>query len=258
MIALGLTTVYQATSNSGPVTRKAAFSLANAIGATHYEVDIQSIVSQYTSIFEQATGKSLDWTADDLTLQNIQARARSPMAWMFANSESKLLLATCNRSEAATGYMTMDGDTSGGLAPIAGVDKHFLRDWLCWAELENPLGLGPIPALREINCQVPTAELRPVGMEGKAQTDEADLMPYEMITILENLWLRQRLDRLSILSRIRSEYPIYAADAESYLEKFLGLWSKNQWKRERLAPSFHLDSFNVDPRSWCRYPILSK
>ena len=30
-----------------------------------------------------------------------------------------------------------------------------------------------------------------------------------------------------------------------------------QWKRERLAPSFHFDDLNVDPRSWCRFPILS-
>jgi NAD+ synthase (glutamine-hydrolysing) len=31
----------------------------------------------------------------------------------------------------------------------------------------------------------------------------------------------------------------------------------NQWKRERTAPSFMLDDFNVDPRSWCRFPILN-
>ncbi|MFT4741429.1 MAG: NAD+ synthase (glutamine-hydrolyzing), partial [Marivirga sp.] len=35
------------------------------------------------------------------------------------------------------------------------------------------------------------------------------------------------------------------------------LWTRNQWKRERLAPSFHLDDYNVDPKTWCRFPILS-
>ena len=39
--------------------------------------------------------------------------------------------------------------------------------------------------------------------------------------------------------------------------KFFRLWAMNQWKRERIAPSFHLDDMNVDPRSWCRFPILS-
>jgi NAD+ synthase (glutamine-hydrolysing) len=44
---------------------------------------------------------------------------------------------------------------------------------------------------------------------------------------------------------------------KEHIKKFFRLWSRNQWKRERLAPSFHLDDFNVDPRSWCRFPILN-
>jgi NAD+ synthase (glutamine-hydrolysing) len=39
--------------------------------------------------------------------------------------------------------------------------------------------------------------------------------------------------------------------------KFYRLWARNQWKRERIAPSFHLDEFNIDPKTWCRFPILS-
>ena len=45
---------------------------------------------------------------------------------MLANLNNALLLSTSNRSEAAVGYATMDGDTSGGLSPIAGIDKAFL------------------------------------------------------------------------------------------------------------------------------------
>ncbi|MFN9959332.1 MAG: NAD+ synthetase, partial [bacterium] len=39
--------------------------------------------------------------------------------------------------------------------------------------------------------------------------------------------------------------------------RFFRLWSYNQWKRERYAPSFHLDDENLDPKTWCRFPILS-
>jgi NAD+ synthase (glutamine-hydrolysing) len=42
-----------------------------------------------------------------------------------------------------------------------------------------------------------------------------------------------------------------------HITRFFRLWSANQWKRERLAPAFHLDDLNVDPRTWCRFPILS-
>ena len=40
------------------------------------------------------------------------------------------------------------------------------------------------------------------------------------------------------------------------VRRFYRLWVRNQWKRERLAPSFHLDDENLDPKTWCRYPIL--
>ena len=35
------------------------------------------------------------------------------------------------------------------------------------------------------------------------------------------------------------------------------VWCRNQWKRERYAPSFHVDDENLDPKTWCRFPILS-
>lgn len=73
---------------------------------------------------------------------------------------------------AAVGYATMDGDTAGGLAPLGGIDKPYLRAWLLWMETQGPVGLGPVAALRLINAQQPTAELRPPDKEGTAQTDE--------------------------------------------------------------------------------------
>ena len=42
-----------------------------------------------------------------------------------------------------------------------------------------------------------------------------------------------------------------------WIKKFFTLWCRNQWKRERYAPSFHLDDENLDPKTWCRFPILS-
>jgi len=43
----------------------------------------------------------------------------------------------------------------------------------------------------------------------------------------------------------------------SHIRRFFQLWCRNQWKRERYAPSFHVDDKNLDPRTWCRFPILS-
>ena len=250
-----LTTVYQSAANSGNVTRDAARAVAEAIGAQHYEWSIADLVASYTRTVEQATGLELNWQEHDLTLQNIQARVRSPGVWMLANLNNGLLLSTSNRSEAAVGYATMDGDTSGGLSPLAGIDKAWLRHWLCWLETDGPEGLHPIPAVGTINVQAPTAELRP---SHRQQTDEDDLMPYDVLDAIERAAIRDKRAPIEAFELIRLRFPNYSiAQLGMWTERFFRLWSRNQWKRERYAPSFHLDDENLDPKTWCRFPILS-
>jgi NAD+ synthase (glutamine-hydrolysing) len=180
---------------------------------------------------------------------------RSPSIWMLANVRGSILLTTSNRSEAAVGYATMDGDTSGGLAPLGGIDKSFLRQWLRFMETKGLVGGDPLPALAVINAQQPTAELRPAQF---AQTDEADLMPYDFLEAVEDSAIRDKHTPIEVLQELTPRYPdVTPAQLAAWIERFFRLWTQNQWKRERMAPSFHLDDRNVDPRSWCRFPILS-
>ncbi|MFN0126339.1 MAG: NAD(+) synthase [Verrucomicrobiales bacterium] len=254
-----LTTAYQSTENSGPVTRAAARAVADAIGSRHFELDVASLHREYLGVIEKALGRPLQWRTDDIALQNIQARVRSPGIWMLANVAGALLLSTSNRSEAAVGYATMDGDTSGGLAPIAGIDKAFLRDWLRWLETAGPrLCDGTrvaIQALQAVTVQAPTAELRP---PSASQTDEDDLMPYPLLDAIERLAIRDKRPPLEVWRLVRRDFPEHGApELATWVERFYRLWSRNQWKRERYAPSFHLDDENLDPKTWCRWPILS-
>jgi NAD+ synthase (glutamine-hydrolysing) len=250
-----LSCVYQSTRNSGDVTRRAARGVAEAIGAEFLEFDVDALVEEYLSMVSRAIGRDLQWDGDDLALQNIQARARAPGVWLLANLKGALLLATSNRSEAAVGYATMDGDTAGGLSPIAGIDKAFIRRWLKWLETVGPEGLYAIPALRAVNEQAPTAELRP---QSHGQTDEADLMPYELLDAIERAAIRDKHSPIEVFQLVRAEFPLYTAQQLGlWVERFFRLWCRNQWKRERYAPSFHLDDENLDPKTWCRFPILS-
>lgn len=245
-----LTCAYQGTVNSSDDTYLSAQELADDTGAVFFSWDIDQEVKGYTGKIEHALGRPLSWQTDDLTLQNIQARVRAPSIWMLANVLNCLLITTSNRSEAAVGYCTMDGDTAGSISPIAGVDKAFVKQWLVWAETELNY-----PGLRRVNSLQPTAELRP--LEEK-QTDERDLMPYPLLNRIERLAFYERLSPQQVLARLEGE--LEDADAEQlkvYVKRFYTLWSRNQWKRERYAPSFHLDDYNLDPRSWLRFPILS-
>ncbi len=174
---------------------------------------------------------------------------------MLANLRGALLLATSNRSEAAVGYATMDGDTCGSLSPIAGIDKAFLRRWLSWMRDEGPDGIGNLPVLDCVLSQKPTAELRP---KEAGQTDEQDLMPYDLLDAVERAAIRDKHSPVEVFRLMRSEFPDYTTEQLiEWVERFFRLWARNQWKRERYAPSFHLDDKNLDPKTWCRFPILS-
>ncbi len=250
-----LACVYQASENSGEATEHSAESLAKSIGADYQRWSISTLVDTYTNMVSEGIGRKMSWETDDIPLQNIQARVRAPGIWMLTNIRNSLLLSTSNRSEAAVGYATMDGDTCGGISPIAGIDKAFLRHWLTWLELSAMEGIEKIEALSAVNALQPTAELRP---EEYTQTDESDLMPYTVLDAIEKAAIRDRRspkDCFVVLTADCSEY-----DREllkSWVIKFFKLWSRNQWKRERYAPCFHLDDENLDPKTWCRFPILS-
>lgn len=242
-------TAYQGSNNSSDNTFNAAKSLAKSLGATFYHWTIDKAVSNYTATIEEALGRTLSWETDDITLQNIQARSRSPIIWMLANIQNAVLLTTSNRSEGDVGYTTMDGDTSGSLAPISSVDKVFIRKWLKYAEIELEYS-----GLNQINALAPTAELRP---SNQNQTDEDDLMPYSIMLAIEQLAIRDHQSPIEVFAQLKHQNLEDEELLKTHVIKFYQLWSRNQWKRERLAPAFHLDEFNVDPRTWCRFPILS-
>jgi len=252
-----LTCVYQATKNSSDTTSDAARDVAEAIGADFHRWEIDDLVTGYRKMIEGSLERDLSWQTDDLALQNIQARVRAPGVWMMANLRNALLLATSNRSEAAVGYATMDGDTCGGLSPIGGIDKAFLRQWLKWMEEEGSEaeGIPKMPELSVINVQAPTAELRPLESE---QTDEGDLMPYPVLDAIERHAIRDKKLDFELVGLVAAQFPQYQQkQVREWVDRFFKLWRRNQWKRERYAPSFHLDDENLDPKTWCRYPILS-
>jgi NAD+ synthase (glutamine-hydrolysing) len=153
----------------------------------------------------------------------------------------------------------MDGDTCGGLAPLSGIDKFFLQNWLRWMEQTGAtLTSGQrlsLPLLKIINDQTPTAELRPAS----TQTDEADLMPYAILNAIEGWFVRDRLSQAEILSRLEEEFTNHSKEQlVAWLERFDTLWCRNQWKREKSAPGFHIDTYNLSPRSYFRFPVISR
>ena len=254
IVKLLITTAYQSTVNSGPVTLDAANAVATSLNTKHYVFDVQPMVAEYWQLGKSVKGKPLTFEEDDITLQNLQARVRAPGIWMLANMEGKLLLTTSNMSEAAVGYATMDGDTAGCVAPIAGLPKVYIREYLDWVANNGPIGLNRLDSMRKITEQAPTAELRPASYK---QTDEDDLMPYWLLHKIETMVVKNRYVPVEIYEELKATIEYDNNLLIKHITKFFKLFSINQWKRERYALSFHMDDHNLDPRTWCRTPILT-
>ncbi|MCP4807423.1 MAG: NAD(+) synthase [Proteobacteria bacterium] len=245
-----LITAYMATANSGLITENAAAGLASELGSKHLYSEIQAAVDEHTRLAGEMVGTELNWTDHDIPMQNVQARLRGSLIWYIANLHNSLLLATSNKSEAAVGYTTMDGDTSGGISPIADVPKSLVSLWLRWARRFHELD-----SLDAVIVQQPTAELRPKEQE---QTDEADLMPFVVLDRLMFQFVQCAQDPLEMFQALWPELSDrYGGDPRAFaahVEKFVKLFCRAQWKRERFAISFRVTAFDLDPKTGFRFP----
>lgn len=245
-------TAYMATDHSSTHTRDAARALAEELGSEHVEANIQATVDLHLKVAADGLGTPLSWAEpqDDLAMQNLQARLRGSLVWMVANKRRFLLLTTSNQSEAAVGYATMDGDTSGGLCPLGQVPKSLVSAWVTWAaDFHGLRGLAAVIA------QPPTAELRP---KERVQTDEDDLMPYFVLDQLVFQFVQRGLDPVDLFRTLwpslSGHYGAQPARFAADIRKFVRMFCAAQWKRERIAIGFRVGPFDLDPKSGFRFP----
>src|SRR6266566_4648421 len=120
-----------------------------------------------------AFGTELD--SRGLAAENLQARIRGMILMSLSNADGHLVLTTGNKSEIATGYSTLYGDSAGGFAPIKDVPKTLVWDLARWrnqqaeARGETP----PIPANSIV--KPPSAELAPGQLDSDSLPDYAVL-----------------------------------------------------------------------------------
>jgi NAD+ synthase (glutamine-hydrolysing) len=83
-------------------------------------------------------------------------------------------------------------------------------------------------------------------------------MPYRVLDAIERAAIRDKLTPMEVLETIRPQFTDESvAQLAAWVERFFKLWAHNQWKRERFAPGFHVDDRVLDPKGWCRFPILN-
>jgi len=108
-----------------------------------------------------------------LTDENLQSRLRGLLLMAVSNDRGWIVLTTGNKSEMATGYSTLYGDSAGGFAVIKDVGKTLVYELCRYRNGRDAPAPGPIPA--EVLTKPPSAELRP------DQRDDQSLPPYELL-----------------------------------------------------------------------------
>jgi NAD+ synthase (glutamine-hydrolysing) len=113
-----------------------------------------------------------------LAAENLQARVRGVILMGLSNAEGHLALTTGNKSELATGYSTLYGDSAGGFGPIKDVPKTLVWDLARWRNAEAARR-GEIPPIPENSItKPPSAELAP------GQLDSDSLPEYPVLDAL--------------------------------------------------------------------------
>jgi NAD+ synthase (glutamine-hydrolysing) len=110
-----------------------------------------------------------------LPAENLQARVRGVVLMALSNAGGHLVLTTGNKSEVATGYSTLYGDSAGGFAPIKDVPKTLVWELARWRNAEA-VRRGAVPPIPENSItKPPSAELAP------GQLDTDSLPPYDVL-----------------------------------------------------------------------------
>ncbi|HWD51364.1 MAG TPA: NAD+ synthase [Acidimicrobiales bacterium] len=108
---------------------------------------------------------------EGLTDENLQSRIRGVLLMALSNANDWIVLTTGNKSEMATGYSTLYGDSAGGFAVIKDVEKTLVYRLCRYRNQREGFDLIPEPVL----AKAPSAELRP------DQRDDESLPAYEVL-----------------------------------------------------------------------------
>jgi NAD+ synthase (glutamine-hydrolysing) len=108
-----------------------------------------------------------------LTDENLQSRIRGVLLMALSNATGAIVLTTGNKSEMATGYSTLYGDSAGGFAVIKDVPKTLVYELCRYRNEVARLAGDPEPIPEDVLTKAPSAELRP------DQRDDQSLPPYE-------------------------------------------------------------------------------
>jgi NAD+ synthase (glutamine-hydrolysing) len=176
-----------------------------------------------------------------LAAENLQARIRGTIWMALSNEEGHLVLACGNKSELATGYSTLYGDSVGGFAPIKDVPKTLVWELARWRN-EQAAERGqtpPIPA--NSITKPPSAELAP------GQLDTDSLPDYHVLDKLLDDYVEKDMGAAELVA---------AGHDPDLVERVIQLVDRAEYKRRQYPPGPKISAKNFGRDR--RLPITSR
>jgi NAD+ synthase (glutamine-hydrolysing) len=178
----------------------------------------QPISAAYEVLIKQLNLTNPGTGNEELARQNIQSRLRGNILMTISNAESRLVLATGNKSELAMGYCTLYGDTNGGLAVIGDVLKTEV--FALARHLNREREIVPWAVINKR----PSAELAP------DQFDDQSLPAYDVLDPILKLYFERKATPDEII--LAGHDPQLVYDILNRVEA-----PANEFKRRQLPPT---------------------
>ena len=238
-----------------------AKTLAENLGIKFIELpiknEVETISYDLNKAFEEIAKSWEGRYKCSYTMDNIQARSRATFLWCISNEFASCIpIATSDKSEAYMGYATINGDMTGGYAPIADVTKTKLFALARWLN-KNLERKNLIPT--SIIEKRPGAELAINPKTGKPLCAEEALMPYEFLD--EIIWrIENKNETYKTMLNSEFEYEkmnnISKQEKQEWLEKFYNRMSKALYKWSIMPCAPIIDAHSINSYEY-KQPISS-
>jgi NAD+ synthase (glutamine-hydrolysing) len=206
----------------GPYSSEGSIEDARSLAANlGIRFDLLSITEIYNS-YKHTLKDVFAGLKEDVTEENLQARARGTLLMALSNKYNAIVLSTGNKSELGVGYCTLYGDMVGGLAVISDVPKtlvyrisrylNSLRPVIPQASLEKP----------------PSAELRP------DQKDSDSLPPYDVLDAI----LEDYVEESHSAAQIARDHGL----ALDLVKRVTRMIDSAEYKRQQAAPGIKISA----------------
>ncbi len=158
---------------------------------------------------------------EGLAAENLQSRIRGVILMGLSNAEGHLVLTTGNKSEIATGYSTLYGDSAGGFGPIKDVLKTLVWELARWRN-GQAVERGETPPIPENSItKPPSAELAP------GQLDTDSLPDYSVLDALLDDYVEKDMGATELVA---------AGYDPELVDRVIQLVDRAEYKRRQYPP----------------------